>query len=262
MNNNVLMVKNLSVKYQDFEALSNISFELIKGDIAIIIGPNGAGKTTLLKAILDLLPHEGEIRILGKKISEIGRKERTRIGYVPQKVDIVKNFPVTVKELLELSIKKVYPQSRERDRKIEQYLDLIHISHLANKGIGELSGGQQQRFLIVRALVLAPEILLLDEPVAGIDITGEQTFYEFLTYINKQYGITILLVSHDVTVVEKIANKVICINRALICYGKPDEVFSEEKFRELYGSDAVIYKHKFCKEGEPCEFYKDRGELR
>jgi ABC-type Mn2+/Zn2+ transport system ATPase subunit len=261
-NDTILSVKNLSVRYQDFEAISNISFELKRGDIAIIIGPNGAGKTTLLKAILDLLPHEGEVRILGKKISEISREERARIGYVPQKVDIIKNFPVTVKELLELSIKKTYPKSKEQKMKIEQYLDLLHISHLANKAIGELSGGQQQRFLIARALILSPEILLLDEPIAGIDITGEQTFYEFITCMNKQYGITTLLVSHDVTVVEKIASKVICVNRTLICEGKPDEVLSEEKFEELYGREANVYKHKFCKEGEPCEFYKDRGDLK
>lgn len=122
-NDTILSVKNLSVRYQDFEAISNISFELKRGDIAIIIGPNGAGKTTLLKAILDLLPHEGEVRILGKKISEISREERARIGYVPQKVDIIKNFPVTVKELLELSIKKTYPKSKEQKMKIKQYLD-------------------------------------------------------------------------------------------------------------------------------------------
>jgi len=261
-NKHILSVKNLSVRYQGFEAVSNISFDLNRGDIAIIIGPNGAGKTTLLKAILDLLPHEGEVKIFGKDINEISREERTRIGYVPQKVDIIKNFPVTVKELLGLSIKKIYTNKEEGKDKIAKYLDLLHISHLADRVVGELSGGQQQRFLIARALIFSPEILFLDEPFAGIDIKGEQTFYDFITYMNKEYGITSLLVSHDVTVVEKIANKVICLNRTLICEGKPDEVLSEEKFEELYGKEAGIFKHKFCKEGEPCEFYKERGELK
>ena len=261
-NKKILSVKNLSVRYQSFEALSNISFDLNRGDIAIIIGPNGAGKTTLLKAILDLLPHKGEAKIFGKEIHEISREERTRIGYVPQKVDITKNFPITVRELLSLSIKKIYTDKKEEKDKIEKYLDLLHISHLADKIVGELSGGQQQRFLIARALIFSPEILFLDEPFAGIDIQGEETFYDFITYMNKEYGITSLLVSHDVTVVEKIANKVICLNRTLICEGKPDEVLSEEKFEELYGKEAGLFKHKFCKEDEPCEFYKDRGDLK
>jgi zinc transport system ATP-binding protein len=258
MNEIVLSVKNLSVKYQGFKALSNISFELTKGDIVIAIGPNGAGKTTLIKAILNLLPYEGEVRIFGKEITQIKGEERNRIGYVPQKVEIIRNFPVTVKELLTLSAKKLYTDRKKAENKITEYMEMLHLSHIADKSVGEISGGQQQRYLIARALIFSPQILFLDEPFAGIDIKGEQTFYDFITYMNKEYGITTLLVSHDVTVIEKIANKVLCLNKNLICFGKPDEVLSEEKFEQLYGSEAGVFKHKFCKEGEPCEFYKDK----
>ncbi|MGB9694871.1 MAG: metal ABC transporter ATP-binding protein [Caldisericaceae bacterium] len=257
MVDNAISVSDLSVSFGSFEALLDLTFEIKKGEIAIIIGPNGAGKSTLIRSILGLVPHKGTALILGKNPKEMNRKDWARVGYVPQTINLPKDFPFTVNELISYSQSKNLIPESERKFRIEKFSSLEHIKDLRHKLIGELSGGQMQRVLIARSLIFLPDVMFLDEPLAGIDIEGENTFYEFINNVRNEYGITFLLISHDVTVVSKLADKVLCLNKRLFCYGKPSEVLNEEKIRELYGDKVGVFKHKTCPQDGHCNLYKE-----
>lgn len=256
--NPAIEVENLGVTFDGFNALKDVSFSIEKGEIAIVIGPNGAGKTTLIKAILGLLDFEGSVRILGKKPNEMAKADWAKIGYVPQKFDIPKNFPVTVKELLDYSLNTSNYTTDTRKRRLAEFIKLEHIEKLQNKIIGDISGGELQRVLIARALMFLPDIVFLDEPLAGIDVVGEKTFYEFISFIRTEYKITFMLVSHDVTVVSRLADKVLGINKKLLFFGKPEEVLSEDRLKDVYGSNIGIFKHSHCPEEGPCDLYKEQ----
>ncbi len=254
----ILSAKHLTVRYGKTTAIYDVSFELERGTLAVIIGPNGAGKSTLIKAILDLVPHEGTAELFGKPVCNLDREEHLKIGYVPQKFGFSKNLPITVEEILELSLSKTPLGAAEKKKRIDTFLRMAHLQNMRHEMIGNLSGGQMQRVLIARALTFLPEIVFMDEPLAGIDISGEKTFYEFIDTIHSEYGITIILVSHDVTVLDKFADTVLCLNKKLICYGSPKEVLSEQHLHTLYGHDIGAFKHKPCPENGPCELYKDQ----
>lgn len=253
MENNLLEVKNLNVSFNGFKALHDVSFEVKEGQFAVVLGPNGAGKTTLLKAILGLVPHEGTVKVFCKEFSRLNRDERLRISYVPQKFEGVKNLPLTVNEFFVISS----PQIDNVHKRIEEFASIGDVEKLLSKKISELSGGELQRVLIVRALLSKPKLMLFDEPFSGVDKIGERAFYEFLNYLKVKYSVTIVLVSHDVYNITKIADVAICVNRRLICFGPPESVFFEENFELVFGKDVSTYKHKICKEGGPCEFYKE-----
>jgi len=254
MNDNfILEVKDLSVTYNGYKALHDITFSLNEGSLSVIIGPNGAGKTTLLKAILGLVPYKGEIRIFGKEISKLTIEERTKISYVPQKFENAHNIPITVSEFLNLSLQK----NGDFKKAIEEFVHLGNIEKLLNKKISSLSGGELQRVLIVRALLTKPKLLLFDEPFSGVDKIGEKAFFDFILLLKEKYSVTTILVSHDVFNVTKLADTVICVNRHLVCFGKPEDILLEEHFEEIFGKSVTAHKHKICKEGEPCKFYAD-----
>ncbi len=232
----VIEIKNVSFAYNGGNfAIEDISFEIEKGAKVMIIGPNGSGKTTLLKAMVGLLnPAQGSILILNKKPEKV----RNKIGYVPQKLDFDKTFPITVLEFLQFS----HPTATKKD--IDKNLNNLGIENLTLCLIGQLSGGQLQRVLIVRALLGNPQILFLDEPVSGIDIVGEQNFYQLIKNIRSKYHVTIIMVSHEMNVVSSIATQVICINKSMLCIGTPDTVLASENIKKLYGVDVSIYKHQ------------------
>jgi len=254
----VIEVKNLTVKYENTVALYDVSFSIEKGTLAIVIGPNGAGKSTLIKSILNLVPFEGEVKIFGKPFNKLSKEEHLKIGYVPQKFNFPKSLPITVNEIMHFSFAKIPISKSEKEERIEKFLNMAHLEKLKNYKIGDLSGGQMQRVLIARALMFLPEIILMDEPLAGIDVAGEKTFYEFIDSIHQRFGITIVLVSHDVTSVDKYADLVLCLNKRLVCYGKPEEVLTEKNFHELYGQDMSAFRHKPCPKDGPCELYKEQ----
>lgn len=158
---NFLEIKNLRVTINNQLILDNVNFKLKEGDILAIIGPNGAGKTTLIKAILGLVPYEGEIKYNG---NEFVKEKLAEIAYIPQKFDFDKNFPLTVKEFLEISDYDI------------QIIKEIGVTNILNKKIGELSGGQLQRVLIAKSLFKKPKLILMDEPTTGVDIEGEKKF--------------------------------------------------------------------------------------
>ncbi len=232
---NIIELKNVSFSYSNGDyALENISFEIEKGAKAMIIGPNGSGKTTLLKIMVGLLNSSaGSLSILGER----PKKVRSKIGYIPQKLDFDKTFPLTVLQFLQFSHSKIAIGT------IKKELDNLGIKKLEKALIGQLSGGQLQRVLIVRALLGKPEILFLDEPVSGIDVGGEQNFYQLIDQAQDQYNATIVMVSHEINVVSSIATQVICINKKMLCSGMPEKTLSSNVMKELYGENVLPYKH-------------------
>ena len=231
----MIHVKNLSVVYGHQTILSHVSFDVKHGEIAAVIGPNGSGKTTLIRAMLGLIPSEGEVLIDGEHPSHV----RAHVGYVPQRFRFDPNFPITVKEYLDLPRPHVH--KREYSQKLK---DVGLEASILHKPLGSLSGGQLQRVLIAQATIHHPSLLILDEPSTGIDIVGEEQFYDLLREQRDQHGTTIILVSHDIAVISNIVDQVICVNKRLICFGPPKQALTQEKLSELYGKkDASLYFH-------------------
>lgn len=233
----ILKVSNLKVSFDGFTILDDINFEVAKGEALAIIGPNGAGKSILFKALLGFLPYEGKIEWApGVKIS-----------YVPQKLEIERSLPLTVREFLGFKT--------ENERELTRVLEAVGIKansenehhlehHLLHRRLGLISGGEFQRIMIAWALIDKPNILLFDEPTSGIDVGGEQTIYNLLVKLQKETGLTILIVSHDLNIVYKYANNVLCLNKERVCFGKPDLVLKPEDLRSLYGGEAEFFKHE------------------
>lgn len=226
---NALEVKNLIVKIGEQEIIKNISFSLPEKTITALIGPNGAGKSVLLKTILGIYPYKGEIKIFG----ENHLKKLELIGYVPQNYSYDSSLPLTVYEFLKISFNDQV--------KINKILREIDIEDLKNKLISKLSGGQLQRVLFARALLNNPKILLLDEPVSETDIVGQKEFYEIIKTLNKEKGLTILITSHEITIIHTFAQRVLCLNRYLVCDGPISELFKKETLKKLYQRDIFIY---------------------
>src|SRR3989344_5993067 len=220
----VLEVKNLSVRYGGQVVLDDISFDLERGDALAVIGPNGSGKTALLRAIL------GAARYIG----EVNLSPEIRIGYVPQKIDLERDLPITVKEFLAL-------RSRSAPEKALEAVDLAPT--FLNKRIGELSSGELQRVLIAWAIIGHPDLLLFDEPTASVDVAVQRTVYELLHKLQDEHNLALILISHDLTVLYRYANKVLCLNREQVCFGAPDEVLTPAELAKLYGGDRKFYHH-------------------
>jgi zinc transport system ATP-binding protein len=215
--------------------LRDVSFSIPKGSITAIIGPNGSGKTTLLKLLLGLLsPQQGTVRVLGKEPQE----SKNEIAYVPQRFSFDRSFPITVWEFLRFS----HPECAKE--KIEQYLKHLNMDASLDAQLGSLSGGQLQRVLIERAMLGDPQILFLDEPASGIDMGGERSFYELVLHLHREHGSTVVMVSHELDVVANYSTLVLCLNRKLVCQGRPEQALSPETLRELYGKEATLYHHR------------------
>ena len=225
---NALEVKNLVVRFGEQVIIKNISFALPEGTITALIGPNGAGKSVLLKTILGLYPYEGEIKIFG----ENHLKMLNLIGYVPQNYNFDPVLPLTVYEFLKIS----NPQGD-----IDEVLKEIGIENIKDKNLSRLSGCQLQRVLFARAILTDPKILLLDEPVSETDIVGQREFYEIIKHLNQERRVTILITSHEITIVHTFAQRVLCLNRSLVCDGPVTELFKEEILKKLYQKDIFVY---------------------
>jgi zinc transport system ATP-binding protein len=216
----------------DEPVLQDVSFSIPQESITAIIGPNGSGKTTLLKVLLGFLsPQKGKVWVLGKT----PQQARREVAYVPQRFTFDKSFPITVLEFLQLS----HPHCPKE--KIAQYLGHLSIAETLQMKLGSLSGGQLQRVLIERSMLGDPKVLFLDEPAAGIDISGAQTFYELVLHLHREHGSTI--VTHELDVVANYADLVLCLNRKLVCQGRPQQVLTPDTLKELYGKEAAIYHH-------------------
>lgn len=222
----ILKVDDLSVRIGIFTIFEHVSFSLHKGETLAVIGPNGGGKTTLLKALLGLVPSSGTIRWEGNPT----------IGYVPQRFSVDKHFPLLTSEFLEfvagkpISLPSISP-------------DLIHQRDILKRKVGELSAGELQRVLIAGAISRAPSVLLLDEPTADLDVKGGETISQHIFHLKKEQGLSLIMVSHDLQLVFRWVDRVLCLNRELVCFGSPHEVLTPKYLSELYGGQVAISKH-------------------
>lgn len=226
-NDLLLKVKNLKVRIDNQNIIENLSFQVKRGHAVTILGPNGAGKTVLLRTLLGLIPYQGEI----EWASDI------KIGYVPQRLPFIKDIPLTVNDFFKLK--------KSSEKKTKEILDFVGFREdFIRKKTGDLSSGQFQRILIAWALVRSPHVLLFDEPTTGIDISGEETIYNLLARLKQERNLTMLLVTHDLSVVYKFSTDVICLNKHLVCYGPPHKVLTLESLQQLFGDEVKFYEHK------------------
>ena len=241
MDNTILKVENLGVSFDGNYVLKDLDFLVNKGDVLAIVGPNGAGKSVLFRALLGLIPHFGRMEWA----------PNLKISYVPQKFAIDRELPLSTEEFLQFK-KKSHSEIIDvlksvgigADHKNDPEHHTRHIKdHVLNQRLGWLSGGQLQRVLIAWSLLDNPDVLLFDEPTAGIDLGGEETIYNLLKKLHNERNFTILLISHDLNIVYKYANSVLCINKEMICHGIPTEVLDPQSLAKLYGGEAGFYKH-------------------
>ncbi len=216
------------------EVLRDISFDVNEGEIMAIIGPNGAGKSVLFRALMNLISYNGEIKW----------RENAQIGYVPQKLFEKAELPLTIKEFFILKSKNLFFKDNQLVASIPHELKSVGLKpEILNQQLVNLSRGQFQRILIAWAILRHPNVLLFDEPTAGIDLAGEDTIYSLLYKLKKERGMTILIISHDLSVVYRYADKVLCLNKERLCFGEPRQTLTSEQIERLYGQSA-FYHHK------------------
>ncbi len=224
--------QDLTLSFGGEAVLDHVSLAIAKGEIMTLIGPNGAGKSTLVKALLGLQPVQG-----GRVI----RKPGLRVGYVPQKLAIDRVLPMTVKRFLNLTHHCSLAERTE-------VLNHVGASHVLNSQIGDLSGGETQRVMLARALLRKPDLLVLDEPTQGVDVTGQAELYRLIETIRKDQGCAVLMISHDLHLVMAKTDRVVCFNRHVCCSGLPETVRQHPEYRSLFGyraADAIgIYHHE------------------
>lgn len=229
----ILDVQNLSITIEGNEILKNISFAVKKGEALAIIGPNGAGKTMLFRALLGLAHYAGSITW----------KNGIRIGYVPQKFVVHHESPLTIKEFLLLQSNSFWFPTTKTLEHLDHELALVGLpKNILEQSIDTLSGGQLQRVLIAWAMLNHPDVLLFDEPTTGIDIGAEETIYNLIHKLQDERGITVILISHDLNIIYKYAENVLCINKEQMCHGVPTEVLTPIELSKLYGEGA-FYHH-------------------
>jgi len=228
-------IDRLSYNYSGTLVLDNISFSINEGDLLGIIGPNGAGKTTLFNCMLGLLnDYRGIIKMFGEDIKDNNNKFK-RIGYVPQRKVIEQNFPATVEEIVSLGL----ANNKVSIEKISAALKMVGMFQQKDRRISELSGGQQQRVLIAKAIVDDPKLLVLDEPATGIDLETQNKFYALIKKLNHEKRITIILASHDLDAVNKLADNVACINRSMFFHGETHEFFESPDLLKAYSESSM-----------------------
>ena len=243
MSDNILLkVENLDIKFNSDEVIKDLNFSVNQGDVLAIVGPNGAGKSVLFRALLGLIPYSGNVKWA----------ENLKISYVPQKFSIDRELPLSAEEFLSFKKKSqkeiinvLISVGVGAEHRNEPAHQLRHITdHVLKQRLGWLSGGQLQRVLIAWALLDNPDVLLFDEPTSGIDVGGEETIYSMLKKLHSEHNLTMLLISHDLNIVYKYANNVLCLNKEMICYGSPATALDSSALVKLYGNEAGFYKHE------------------
>ena len=248
----VLTIEKLNVYRGAYAAVQNVSFCLKAGTDTALIGPNGAGKSTLVKAILGILPrHSGSIAFLGQSIERSGylpSRLRQQIAYLPQNFLFDRGIPMTVAELVDLGwgksgLRLPWEARRQRLKAVQQALAQAKASHLINQSIKGLSGGEIKRVLLAYCIVRPRRLLILDEAPAGLDFQSEAEFYQLLNQLKIDYGWAILQISHNLDMVSRHCDRVICLNRSVICQGTPDTVLLPENLATAYSPELTRYHH-------------------
>ncbi len=231
MSSPLVTLNDCSVNFAGVPALRDVSLKVSQGEIVTLIGPNGAGKTTLVRIVLGL-----------QKVSRgsVNRKADLRVGYMPQRIKINESMPLPITDFLQLG-------GHSSDEVLEA-LQTVGIGDLYYAPIAEVSGVELQRVLFARAMLRKPELLVLDEPVQGVDIAGQAELYELIGSIRDRLRCGVLMVSHDLNIVMAQTDTVICINRHVCCHGHPDQVSSDPAFLELFGGEyadkLAVYHHR------------------
>jgi len=248
----ILKVEGLTVYQGKTTAVRDVSFELLPQTNTAIVGPNGAGKSTLVQAILDLIPHSsGKIEIFGHPITRLGHL-RHQLGYMPQNFIFDRSFPISVSELVGLGwVKKgdksffhrLWKQDSEKSVAVAEALRRTDAYHVRNQAIGTLSGGQLKRVLLAYCLVIPRRLLILDEAFAGVDMQGAADFYALLNELKQEEGWTVLQISHDIDMVSRHCDRVLCLNQTIVCTGKPEIALSPENLLATYSPLFSRYHH-------------------
>jgi len=246
MSHTLVSLENIGVELNGRVILNDVTARLRCGEITALIGMNGSGKTTLLRTIIKEVPYRGTIRFHCGHDHSKQRPEH--VGYVPQKLNIDANLPLTVADLLALALQRrplfLGISRRTRARMNEMMKEVWLPLEILDKPVEKISGGELQRVLLSLALNPSPELLLLDEPAAGIDFVHAERFYDLLARLNRERGVTILLVSHDLSVVNQHAHHVLCLKDGQIeCQGSPEEVMNQAGIRATFGADARLFEH-------------------
>ena len=226
----LLSLGNVSLRLNATDVLEGVNLSVMRGEIVTLIGPNGAGKTSLVRIVLGLLKASG---------GKVWRQPRLRIGYMPQKLQIDPSLPLTVLRFLLL-----VPGTRRPA--VEAALAEVGAEHLIARPLQQVSGGELQRILLARALLRQPDLLVLDEPVQGVDVNGQIELYQLITRLRDRYGCGVLMVSHDLHLVMATTNTVVCLNRHVCCSGHPEQVSLDPAFVAMFGEQAsalAVYNH-------------------
>lgn len=230
MSEPLLRLEQVSVAFDGQATLDRVDLQVSAGEIVTLIGPNGAGKTTLVRAVLGLLqPDSGSV----------WRQPRLRVGYMPQKLQVEPTLPLSVVRFLRL----LPGVNRAR---AEAALTEVGAAHVIDKPVQSVSGGELQRVLLARALLREPQLLVLDEPVQGVDVAGQVELYRLITRLRDRHGCGVLMVSHDLHLVMSTTDQVVCLNRHVCCSGHPEQVSGDPAFIELFGDYApglAVYHH-------------------
>ncbi|WP_228767061.1 ATP-binding cassette domain-containing protein [Thiomicrorhabdus heinhorstiae] len=236
----LIEAKHLNLSFGKQQVLENVSLNIHPKEIVTLIGPNGAGKSTLLKILLGLLTPDS-----GKVV----RKRHLNVGFMPQKIQIDPTLPMTVERFLQLGLKiqkRGFFRREYSTTNLEKYVDELNIGYLLKQPIQQVSGGEMQRILLARALLREPDLLVLDEPVQGVDLQGQTELYQYLNQLRHREGYGILMVSHDLHIVMKHTDEVLCLNRHMCCSGHPHSVSQSKEFQDLFGehTEAIaVYEH-------------------
>ena len=231
MSKPLLSLQDVSLRLHGTDVLERVSLQVKRGEIVTLIGPNGAGKTSLVRIVLGLLKASS---------GQVSRQPKLRIGYMPQKLQIDASLPLTVQRFLLLA-----PGAK----KAAAHAALVEVGaeHLLERPLQQVSGGELQRILLARALLREPDLLVLDEPVQGVDVNGQIELYQLITRLRDRYGCGVLMVSHDLHLVMATTNTVVCINRHVCCSGHPEQVSMDPAFVAMFGEQAsalAVYSHR------------------
>lgn len=231
-----LRINHLSVRAGNADLIRDINLHIHCGELTTVIGRNGAGKSTLLKAILGEVPYTGEIVFRDR---ENGKVQKLTVGSVPQTLNIDRNSPASVYDLFAsfLTNKPVFfYQSKKLKKKLIEQLELFQAGRLIDQRVGSLSGGELQRVMLSIATTPKPDLLILDEPVSGVDKNGLHSFYQTVTWLKNDFDMAVLLVSHDLEFVARYADQVVLLDQTILCRGTAKEVFHSPQFRENFGA--------------------------
>jgi zinc transport system ATP-binding protein len=233
-------LEGIGVTLNGHQVLDDVSLHLHCGELTTLVGPNGAGKSTLLRTLLGEVPHSGTIHFL--PVFGHGREDAPSVGYVPQQLEFDRFSPMSVQDVFACAVSwwpVVLWRSRPDRKAARRALSIVDAEHLLDRKLGQLSGGELQRVLLALSLTPTPNLLLLDEPVSGIDLAGREIFYRTVSQLRERLDLSILMVSHDLVGVTAVSDRVVFLNRRIVCSGTPAEVIANKEVRRTLGLELV-----------------------